>query len=1127
MKKSFRWFLRLLFFITGLGLWAPAGAQEQVNAGDAETGLTGDEEPGGEGAAAEEEATEPSPEEKILELDIKTASLTELASWCRRLGLSDGGSREELANRLRGYYRLSPPASDPEASKKRTITIESAWSSEYFTLKTVDEDYARLRGNVVLSLQEGNAIHRIKAWEILFNRTRNILTATGDVEYIKEEGTTRETFKGESITVNLDDWSSAFLNGLTERSLSEDDTTFRFVGEVISRSDQEVTVLSNADISNATNAEAFWSVHASRLWLMPGSDWAFFNAVLKVGEIPLLYLPFFFYPSDELIFHPVLGYRSREGTFFQTTSYILGRPKVDSASESSLTRIMGGGSDMERTREGIFLRSTGRKSTDPNTTRLSLILDAYSNLGYYVGTDLVLPSKGAFGPLDLSFGLGFTRSINLIGGVYTPFKNVNGESEWNSSRIFSFPLPFMRYRLKTTGSLSGKQGSMNWSFPFYSDPFVNQDFLDRSEAMDWFKMLQGEDDTDDTEIDALGSYEWRVSASSSLSLSALAPYISSLSISNLTSALSYGTRAASGTVSQVSPERTFFYPDKLTIYSFSTSVSGTPLTLGYTTGSSSAKAPDTGEAQDQEDPFKNLGAPKPPWETREDEKTTGDTSDALRPPVLSQQFNLFPMGGPQLTIDYFFNPAGVTELQFESSASNWKTVDDINWSEVSSILANFRSDGSLTFTFKEPVTGFYTTSLRFSGSGAWQDYVFLNEDASEFATASAVESARLRAYNATTFTTSSEFTTTIKPLYQNETWGNSNVQYNLKGLIAKSAFIGTGQNPDWDIVYGKWDNTNIETHRLSANMVASVREKNQTLSLSADLPPKDSVISEDASLRIWFTETSIRSKLKDPFDTRIWDPLYITETLRFATDKSLQQSIVYSPEFDDFTSLTTSFVLGGISASFTAARSLSYELDTSTGWKTVPNSEKLNMREFKLGVVEDFKRDSLWGNRLSFGLRINSALTFDLQRYTYSKFTFSLGLTLGIANFLDLSLETTSENTVVFRYFKDLPFVNFPITLPGEQNVFIDLLNSFRFDNEALRQSSGFKLKSIKLSALHHLGDWNAKLGITMTPYLDNTTNPGRPVYKLNPEISFLVQWVPVSEIKTEIFHDKDKFTFR
>jgi hypothetical protein len=945
------------------------------------------------------------------------------------------------------------------------------------------------------------------------------------VEYIKEEGDTRETFRGESITVNLDNWSSTFLNGETERALSADQTAFRFAGEVISRNDQEVTVLANADVSNATNAEAFWSVHASRLWLLPGSDWAFLNAVLKVGEIPIFYLPFFFYPSDELVFRPVLGYRSREGTFFQTTTYILGRPRAESATESSLTRIMGGGSDMERTREGIFLRSTGRKTTDPNTTRLSLLLDAYANLGVYAGTELALPSKGVFGPLNVSFGLGFTRTIyQQTSGVYTPFTDNRGESDWNSSRIFSFPLPYLRYRLKATGSFSSRQGSMNWSFPFYSDPFVEQDFLNRSETLDWFKMLRGqEEETTETKTDPLGSYEWRVTASATPSLPALAPYVSRLSISSLTSAVSYGTRSASGfSPTDPSPERTFFYPDKLTIYSISTAISGTPLTLGYT-GSTAAAAPASGEEPSQEDPLKNLGEPRPPWDTAGNEQTAGTLLDPLRPPVMAQQFELFPGGGPQFTIDYSLNPAGATELQFDSSTNNWKTAADVNWGDVSSILTNFRTDGNFTFTFKEPATSFYTTSLRFSGSASWQDYLLLNENAGEFSSAGAADNARSRAYNATAFTTSSEFTTTIKPLYNSAVWGNSNVQYTLRGLIAKSAFVGTGQDPDWDILFGKWDNTNIETHRIAANLAASVMDKNQTLSLSTDLPPKDAAISEDAFFRVWVTETNIRSKLKDPFDTQTWDPLYVTETLRFSTDKYLQQSLVYTPDVDDFTNLTTSFVWKGLSASFVAGRSLSYRLNTATGWETIPNSEKLNMREFRLGLVEEFKRDSLWNNRFSFRVRVNSGLSFDLQRYTYSKFTFNLGVTLGITNFLDFSLDTTSENTVIFRYFQNLPFINFSLPPTGEQNVLIDLLNSFRFDNEALRQSSGFKLKSVKLTALHYLGDWTAKLGVTMTPYLDNATMR----YKLNPEISFLVQWVPVGEIKSEIFHDKDKFTVR
>ncbi|MDR2758039.1 MAG: LPS-assembly protein LptD, partial [Spirochaetaceae bacterium] len=888
MKKNFLWGLKLFFFIIGLGLWVPAGAQDQANAGDdPETGLTEEEE------AAGEEIEEVPPEKKILELDIKTSSLTELAAWCRSLGLSEGGSREELANRLRDYYQLAPPVSDPEEAGKRTIIIESARSSEYFTLETVDEDYARLRGDVVLRLHEGDAVHRIKAWEILFNRTRNIITATGGVEYVKEEGDTRETFKGESITVNLDDWDSVFLNGMTERSMAEDETSFRFAGEIISRNDQDVTVLTNADISNATNAEAFWSIHASRLWLLPGSDWAVLNAVLKVGEIPLFYLPFFLYPADELVFHPVVGYRSREGTFFQTTTYVLGRPKADSSSESSLTKIMGGGSDMERSREGIFLRSTGRKATDPNDTRLSLILDGYANLGFYVGTELALPSKGIFGPSELSFGLGFTRNIYQYNGGYSPFTNTDGKSEWNSSQLFSFTLPYMRYRLNTKGSMSGKLGTMNWTFPFYSDPFVDLDFLNRSERLDWVKMIRGEDDTDETEKDPLGSYEWRFTGSSTPSLPGLAPYLSNLSISSLTSAISFGTKS-SNVSNDISPNRTFFYPNKFTIFSISTSISGTPLTLGYNPASVKTQVPNSVEAATQDDPLSDLGSPRSPWEEDTDAASAGDASDPLRPPVLTQQFELLSTGGGQFTFDYFLNPAGVIELQFDPS--KWAAVDQVDWNDISSVLSSFRTDSSFTFTFKEPVTALYTTSLRFFGSASWQDYVFLNEDSGEFSTAAAVNSARARAYGATSFSTSSEFITTIKPLYQNAVWGNSNIQYTLRGLIAKSSFVGTGQDPEWDILYGKWDDTNIEIHRLAANLAASVREKNQTLSLTTELPPKDAAISEDAYLRIWLTETNVRSKVNDPFDSdRTWDPVYVTETLRFGTNMYLQQSMVYSP----------------------------------------------------------------------------------------------------------------------------------------------------------------------------------------------------------------------------------------
>ncbi|MDR0390014.1 MAG: hypothetical protein LBH73_08080, partial [Spirochaetaceae bacterium] len=345
----------------------PADGESGVGGIDGENGIDG--EGGVDGAADDGEAELPpalSPEQRRTILEIDTSTLGELAAWARELGLGEGGSRESLAQRIRAHLGLPASEAREGGETQRIITIESARNTEYFTLEVVNEEYARLSGNVRISLKDGETIHQIEAGEILFNRTRNLLSATGGVSYRREEGDTVETFRGESIVMDLDNWAGTFMDGISERSLAGDEQAYRFEGEIISRTGEDVTVLRKAKITNAKNKEAYWSINASKLWLLPGSDFAVFNAVLKVGEIPLLYFPFFFYPADELVFHPVLGYRSREGSFLQTTTYLLGRPTASSSEENSITKILGNNDDMERKREGLFLRSTGKKVSDPN-----------------------------------------------------------------------------------------------------------------------------------------------------------------------------------------------------------------------------------------------------------------------------------------------------------------------------------------------------------------------------------------------------------------------------------------------------------------------------------------------------------------------------------------------------------------------------------------------------------------------------------------------------------------------------------------------------------------------------------------------------------------------------------------
>jgi hypothetical protein len=1141
---------------------APDGAAGAGGAAGEEGAVPGGDEGGAdpafpegetpeEGIAPDGETAPVDPTAKIRELDIKTSSLRELADWCRSLGLSEGGSKEELARRLREHFKLAESGAaggEGVETSRKTITIESARSTQYFTLEVVDEEYARLQGDVLVSLRDGDAVHRIKAWEILYNRTRNLMTASGGVEYVKESGETIETFRGDSITVNLDNWSSIFLDGVSERSLQSDGTTYRFAGTVISRNEEEVTVLSRASVSNAKSGETYWSLDASKIWLLPGSDFAVFNAVLKVGEIPVLYFPFFHHPADEVIFHPVLGYRSREGNFIQTTTYILGRARASSTSESSITKILGNSADMEKRREGLFLRSTGKKIQNPDDTTLKLLVDLYANLGTYLGTEMTLPGKGHFGALNLSAGLGFTRTVVPMGtGGYTPFAAYDGVSDWNSSKFISWDVPF-RYRLKTSGSFSARYGSLSWSFPYYSDPFVDRDFVSsRTEEMDWFNMVK-EGAAREEEVTAdtlLGSYDWTLSGSVRPSLPFLAPYISDLSLSSISSTISFRTRnlsVSNPNYNKDAPDRSFFFPDKFTLYSLSGNISGTPLTLG---GSRAVQTPAT-ENEEPEDPLKNIGVPRSPWEKSPEEPKKGGV-DKLVPPVLNQRFDMPRPGSARFSLDYRITPTTASELQFRSNENHWTEYGQIDWSEVSSILMTVNGSASTSLNLNHD-SGAYTNSFTLSGTGSWQDYVLINEEAEEFTSSpggglppvtdtAKINDARQRTYSQTYFTTSYGYTGSIRPLFRSSMWGSSSVQYSLRGLLAKSAFIGTGAEPEWEIIYGAWDKDNLDTHQLSANLAASVMDKTQTFVLTADLPPEDSTVSANATFRMWISETNAHIRILYPGeeDRRKFEPFYVTENLSFGRFGSLQQTMVFDTELREYTSLSTNLSMMGFTASFTAARSIPYKLNYQgsvdpmrpDGWIQI-GDEGLHPREISLGYGKTFRKDSLWNKRLNFSINASSRLFFDLQRYTNSRLNFTLGFTLGIANFIDLSLSTTSDNNVIYRYFKNLPFLDFPDDLPsGEQdNFFIDLFNSFRFDDEAKRRSSGFKLKSFSLSATHHLGDWKATLGVTFSPYLDRPAGQ-IPVYKFNNVISFVVQWIPISEIKSDLRYDKEEWTVK
>ncbi|MCL2196319.1 MAG: LPS-assembly protein LptD [Treponema sp.] len=1076
-------------------------------------------------------------ERNRIEMELKTSTLSELAAWCRMLGLSESGTRAELVKKIGDHYNM-PEQAQQNNENRKVITIESAQTSEYFTIEVINEDYARLKGDVRISLKDKDAVHNITADEILFNRTRNLLTANGNITYEKKEADSIETFRGKSLTVNIDNWSSIFLDG--NSTFEDSGAAYLFSGSVIYRSEQEVTILNKARISNANTDEAYWSIRASKLWLLPGSDFAIFNAVLNVGEIPVLYIPFFYFPTDEIVFHPVLGYRSREGGFIQTTTYIFGRPKSDNSQASSLSKILGNSNDNEKELQGLFLRSTSKKAVNKDEISLKAMLDYYVNLGAYAGIDLLTPKKGILNPIDFSLGLGFSRTVSNTTTGYTPYavNNYDGTFDWNQSNLFSALVPF-RYKMKFNSGISGKYGSLTWSIPFYSDPFMDNDFGIRAESMDWMNMIQqgGSIDPNTSSTNELGPFQWQLNGNLNPSLPKLDPYISKISISTINTSLSFiklGVDLTASGINKDSPNRFFYAPDKFTMYHISASITGTPVTIGMTSQQNANK---TSSAQADYDPFNGIGVPISPWP--EDQETSSEktaSGDVLIPPVITQNFSIPSAGNTKFSFDYQLTPTASSELNF--MFQDWKTYEDVDWSDVKSILSNFGINASLNFRY-DHTGGMFSNTFTFTGSGNLRDYTYLNEDLyidpiTGIPDKDAIEKEKRSQYDRTNYNSTYAYNGTFKPLYQNSIFSQSNLQYSFRGTLVRSKKYVDGDGPELTPEWGSWakedrtkDVLGLSSHRLSANLTANVFDKSQSITLSTELPPMDGLVTASATFRAWITETNLNFRMEKPETEPDWilKPYDIRETFNFGKIGSFVQYIVITPEENNrITSLRSTLSLWKFRSEFIMVNTPMYKFEQKNEgtdpWGQVGEAV-LNPKELFFGYKDSFANIKLFKNRLTLSFNIDTSLTFDLQKYTNSIFNFSIGLNLKINNFLDINLSALSKNSEIWRYFEGVPWTeDLPYHLFNDQqkNIFTDLFNSFNFFNESKRKESGFKMHRFNLDVNHHLGDWSARLTVSTYPYPDMTQ--AIPKYRIISDVSFVVQWTPISEIKSEIKYE-------
>lgn len=1047
------------------------------------------------------------------------------------------------------FLSLSGISFSAETKKETTtITIINAQSSGNRKDPFTNDDVLEFEGSVKISVVKTDTKAIISADKITYNRARDMLYAEGNVSLDQtDKNGSVSTVSADTLLFNTVTLEGVFDNSRVTQAQSNainlpSGSTLNVASDIFARDDSGTIAFKSGALTFCNDENPHWTIRATRIWLLPGNEFAFFNAVVFVGKVPVLYLPAFYYPKDELVFNPVFGYRNRTGYFVQTTLYLLGRKPLEENKDSKENddSILGDyyslikpSKLMDQKLEGIVLHNLDTEYKGDTSTYLKLMTDWYSNLGVGVGLEGQFKPKMVFNDIYFSTMLGFSNTVFQSDDLlyYMPYAP-SGKKYEDKSNFMGVELPF-RYRaeLRLRGS---SPVNFSFSIPIYSDPFFAYDFSDRSETMDWFSYLMNNptaENSSSTELDRLNaaeisSFQWDGSISYSVPLrDGIKPYISNLSISSFTSNIVFNSiNAQLDTVkdtdgwSNFTPERKFFYPSSITPAKITTQISGTIYStdIRRKTKKSKLEVPlvQYPEFVLEEGPV----LADEETESQNDSEFEGIEIEGLALTELSVTApEIKDLSVISYSLGYSLSPAFSSQYSYASNPL--KKADDFRWDRLKSSYIQVKAPLTLnqSLGYKNEFLGMRNTFLL---DNSYQEHPYISDNIEDGGYTEAGRKSLVKTdYNASYVNLTNTNALSFKPFILFPHFKNTGLTYNTTIKWFRSEFKGDADDPKWDMLSADWsDENSITSHNLDMMIAATEFEDKvgQSLSLRANLPPQ---IDEYYSIlnlfvpHVSFTAESGFKKKSKLIDEWVKEPFKQGLTVSFFNNSlKFSESYNYELEEDHPESMKLAIDWKNFQASYVMRYTIPYDFDQEKGWIAKTEKEYLPYT-FSLSFASGDKKITAWKKRVYVQPGLSTSIAYDFIRPTSSYFIFSPSLTFKINKFFNITFSATSRNDVLYRYFQTA--AGYPGRIPGEENMFTDLMNSFRFDDEKLRQSSGFKLKSLNVMISHDLHDWDFRCQFKVEPRLVTKNNIKS--YDFSPFFTMSVVWRPMDSIKAKI----------
>ncbi len=1053
-------------------------------------------------AAAQEHENLPDTISNLIQraniLDIEASSPNEMRSWLQRLGLSPDGAAEDLRMRLYNHYSLERPRLQEKLQNVESVRISSAEKAEYRIGPDGYSGIAILRGNTVIEFTDpdSGSSYSIKADTVILNRYTGFISAAGNVQYSQtdlDSGEVLENYSSSSLSFSLEEWNGTIRNALTEGSRvnSDGDTVaFELTGKTLEKSTGGFLNVENGIISTP-GRNPYISIHAGKISLLPGGDWFAVNAVARFGRIPILYLPFFYYPGVSFFFNPSFGISQNRGYFVNTTTAVFGKLPAASAEKTSFSLFLTQEDDQPVDIPGISGSLFSMNNMYPdviqwaNSTQsyLAVTFDVFEKKGISLG---IAGDFNDFWVLD---------SFTLTGAVILDPINQNP-----MVRLYSIPQI----------QADADAWKFSLSMPFYSDSSVMEDFASRKTIFE-LKDITGTAVFPDS-FSTLTDFNWKLSGSFRPDVSNLNPYIKSIQISSFSSDLywsidgpwQYTISSAtvynqSGTVSgdlfKAEAEKRQYTPESPSELSSARGYSGSyppQLLTGYSSSEDSGKFAIKNNDNVSLIDVNTLSAPF-------------TVPDISLPSAIPKEKTIRTAASASLS--YNLRESGSTILSFYDGMPQYaKTTEKF---DAGITLTTSLLDSAYSIRNIIKPTGFL--QRHYDVSGETPDFSsYLEQDK---------ERSQIAVLN--------EFYVTIPEF---------SLSYILKTRVLDWDFDSDALNGsgDYRLKTFEWGDSDVLQHTIKAAL--PIKPINGSLSISAVLPPFNYRLDPKLTAKASGVSVALSSSLMQQDDGSInFDPLYLRMAL--------------NPVILPFSGLITAgWTYAGASedpdAGFPAAieghleidvvkdllfkQTFGYDFSTETWdnpssriqWKssyaelallagTLPDASIIDFTPDTIKIYAPVKISELsfWHNRIVLSASVLSSWAYSFQEPAENLLTVSFAVDLTIEEFLEVTVTSRSRNSAFHKYFD------------GSVNVFEDLYKSFNFFNIDDRYDSNFNLDSIQLKVKHIMEQWDLIADYNGTIALNTITD----VYEWRSAVSVYISWkgVPEIDLTGSIKHDE------